>query len=281
MIFWIASYPKSGNTWIRSFISTYYLSNSENFEFNLLKQIRQFPHEKFFTNRLENINEAISNWENAQKQIIKNKKIVFLKTHAALMAINNKHFTSEKYSIGGIYIVRDPRNVITSLANHYNLDFKDSFKFMTNKNKYLINDNIKKINYGNFQFISSWKDHYKSWKYYKKFRILYIKYEDLENNPLDMFLKIISFINEIQNIKTKIDNSRVKKILNSINFDNLKKKESIEGFEESVYSKTTGKKINFFNLGKKNKWKKILTKEQIETLNEEFKSDIIKLNYEF
>ena len=48
MIFWIASYPKSGNTWVRSFISTYYFSNNENFEFEYLKNIKQFPHEKFF-----------------------------------------------------------------------------------------------------------------------------------------------------------------------------------------------------------------------------------------
>ena len=95
---------------------------------------------------------------------------------------------------------------------------------MTNKNKYLINDNIKKINYGNFQFISSWKDHYKSWKYYKKFRILYIKYEDLENNPLDMFLKIISFINEYYSSGKKYVFESSSEIKEKENLDDIEKK---------------------------------------------------------
>ena len=281
MIFWIASYPKSGNTWIRSFISTYYLSNSESFDFNFLKKIKQFPHEKYFNNKLKDINEAITNWNDAQKKIIEDEKIIFLKTHSALMAINNKNFTSEKYSLGGIYIIRDPRNVITSLKNHYSLSFQDSFEFMTNKNKYLIDDRQNEINYGNFQFISSWTNNYKSWKNYKKFEILFVKYEDLENNTLNTFLKILSFVNKLLKIKSEINEKRVQNILSSIDFDNLKKKESIEGFEESVYSKTTGKKVSFFNLGKKNKWQKMLTIEQIEKLNKEFKKDLIDLNYEF
>ena len=48
MIIWVSSYPKSGNTWVRTFISTYYLSENEKFNFSMLKNIRQFPHEKFF-----------------------------------------------------------------------------------------------------------------------------------------------------------------------------------------------------------------------------------------
>ena len=55
MIFWLASYPKSGNTWIRSFISTYYLTNSDTFEFSYLKNIMQFPHERFFDKEIKDI----------------------------------------------------------------------------------------------------------------------------------------------------------------------------------------------------------------------------------
>ena len=43
MIFWIASYPKSGNTWLRALIATYYYSNDGIFNDGLLKKIDQFP----------------------------------------------------------------------------------------------------------------------------------------------------------------------------------------------------------------------------------------------
>ena len=49
MILWIASYPKSGNTWIRAFISTYLYSNEEKFKFKLLEKIPKFIQEKFIS----------------------------------------------------------------------------------------------------------------------------------------------------------------------------------------------------------------------------------------
>ena len=48
MIIWIASYPKSGNTYIRSFLSAYYFSKDGEFEFDLLKNIKQFQNTEFF-----------------------------------------------------------------------------------------------------------------------------------------------------------------------------------------------------------------------------------------
>jgi len=142
MIFWIASYPKSGNTWVRTFISTYYFSNSDIFKFDYLKSIRQFPHERFFNKDIKDINSAISSWDEAQKNINLQNKIIFLKTHSALATINKFSFTSKRHSIAGIYIVRDPRNVITSLSNHYQLNFDQALEFMTNSKKYLINKKI-------------------------------------------------------------------------------------------------------------------------------------------
>ena len=53
MIIWLASYPKSGNTWVRSFLSAYYYSNDGKFNFSLLKKIRQFPSKDFFNDKLK------------------------------------------------------------------------------------------------------------------------------------------------------------------------------------------------------------------------------------
>ncbi len=277
MIFWLASYPKSGNTWIRSFISTYYLTNSDTFEFSYLKNIMQFPHERFFDKEIKDINLAINSWDEAQKKINSQKKIIFLKTHSALATINKCSFTSKEHSIAGIYIVRDPRNIITSLSNHYQLDFNRSLDFMTNTKKYLISKkNIK--NFANFTFLSSWSEHYKSWKNNTQFKIFFLKYEDLEKKPEETFKKIISFINKVINKDENIDIKRVKKIINSISFDKLKKQEEKNGFPEAINNEN--KKINFFYLGKKNKWNKILKNNQVNLLNKKFDTDLKKLHYE-
>ena len=58
-------------------------------------------------------------WESSQKSIVQKKSQTFLKTHNALVALNNKNFTSEKTTLGAIYIIRDPRNILSSLKNHY------------------------------------------------------------------------------------------------------------------------------------------------------------------
>lgn len=274
MITWISSYPKSGNTWVRTFISTYYLSNNDNFDFNLLKNIKQFPHEKFMDNRITDIKSAIDNWDKSQININSKYRSIFLKTHSALVKINNIPFTSSKHTIGGIYIVRDPRNVITSISNHYQLNFMDALKFMTNKKKYLINKN----NYANFTFLNSWSEHYKSWMENKNFNILFIKYEDLEKDPLKVFRKIVIFLNKILNVNDNINDERLKKIIESISFEKLQEKEKKEGFSEAIVN-TQNKKINFFYLGKKNNWEKLLSQSQIKTLNQVFKDDLKILNY--
>ena len=277
MIFWLASYPKSGNTWIRTFISTYYFTNKNTFDFSYLKNIKQFPHENFFENTIKDINSAINSWDQAQKNINLQNKIIFLKTHSALATINKCRFTSKEHSIASIYIVRDPRNIITSLSNHYQLNFDQAYKFMINSKKYLINKkNIN--NFANFTFLSSWSEHYKSWKNNKQFENFFLKYEDLEKNPLEIFKEMILFINKILDKDDTINMDRIKKIIDSISFDKLKKEEEETCFPEAVTDESQ-RKINFFYLGKKNKWNKILTNDQINLLNKKFKDDLKILGY--
>ena len=275
MILWISSYPKSGNTWIRTFLSTYYFSKSDEFNFDLLKNIRQFPHKKFFDMNINSIELAINNWDKAQSDINSKNKIVFLKTHSALVKINGIPFTSKRHSLGSIYIVRDPRNIITSLSNHYQLNFDEALKFMIDEKKFLI-DSKTPNNFANFTFLNSWSNHYKSWMKNKEFKIFFVKYEDLESNAQETFYKIIVFINKLTGIKEEISIDRVNRIIESVNFEKLKIKEEKDGFPEAIGDK---KKIKFFYLGKKNNWRNLLQKSQLEILNSTFKLDLDKLKY--
>ena len=68
MIIWIASYPKSGNTYIRSFVSAYYFTPEGRFDFDKLKNIKQFPNVEFFNFPIKNAEEASNSWLVAQKK---------------------------------------------------------------------------------------------------------------------------------------------------------------------------------------------------------------------
>ena len=284
MILWIASYPKSGNTWLRSLLSAYYSSEDGVFNQAILKNIGQFPEKRHFTSfdyNSKDVTDTTRFWIKAQEKINEDKKLRFFKTHNIFGAVNNHKFTNKKNSAGCIYIVRDPRNVITSLKNHYELSYDESLKWMTNSKKFIYDvENVKQDGYSDFQFISSWSTNYKSWKIQKEIPIKIIRYEDLLKETYVVFKDIIEFTNKILNIKEKIDKNKIKNSVSSTFFDKLKNEEKKNGFIEAVSSKKNKKKIPFFYLGPDNDWKKILDKGQQSEFNDIFEEDLKELGYE-
>ena len=278
MIVWIASYPKSGNTYLRSFLSSYYYSDDGKFEFSQLTNIRQFPNIKFSKSKMYTNEEASKNWIYNQNLYFKKEDFHLVKTHNCLYPFKGNEFTSVNETIGAIYIVRDPRNVITSLKHHYSLNYEIAFNHMVNENASLLETTADK-DFSNFTFLNSWSNHYKSWKNNSIFKILFIKYEDLEKNKEETFKKVILFIDELKKIKNSFNEKKFLNSIKSTNFNNLKNKELNEGFEESVYSKKTRKKVNFFNLGFNNRWKKILSPGIINLINKKFYKELEELNY--
>ena len=236
MIIWLSSYPKSGNTWVRSLLSSYYFSETGNFNFELLKNISVYPQQKYFDAKINKPGEISLHWDISQKKIISEKKIKILKTHNSLLALNGKNFTKPEYTLGIIYVVRDPRNVITSLKNHYDLDYEQSLEFMLNEKKYIY-DIQEKNDYADFHFLSSWSNHYKSWINNNLFKKMIIKYEDLENDTFKTLKNLIIYINTLNQTKDKLDEKKINNCIKTTNFEILKNKEKKEGFLENVYSK--------------------------------------------
>jgi len=276
MIIWLASYPKSGNTYVRSFLSAYYFTKNGEFDFELLKFIEQFPDKQFFNGFIKTKKEASEKWLSIQRELVKSKKIKFLKTHSAYGSYNNNPFTSSEVSIGSIYIVRDPRNIISSLMNHFSLEKKDAVGMLFDENRGIKSEDN---NFATYTFLSSWSNHFKSWANIKSFKTIIIKYEDLQNNNEKVFIDLIKFINGLLNNNQGIDYQKFKKALDTTNFDFLKKKESEEGFLEAIFSKERGKKIPFFNLGFKNSWKNLLDKKTIEKIEFKFQKEMKSMKY--
>ena len=281
MIFWIASYPKSGNTWLRALLSSYYYSDDGFFNQKLLEKIGQFPEKIHFSNFNYNpkiVTDTSKFWIKAQEKINEDKKLRFFKTHNILGAIDGNNFTNNKTTIGGIYVIRDPRNVITSIQNHYELSKDEALEFMLSEKKF-IHDYHSKDDYSDFQFISSWEKNYQSWINQNSFPLKIIRYEDLKNKTFEIFKKIIEFINSTTGNKKKFNEVKAKNSIKSTTFDKMKDIEKKQGFLESILSKNDSKKIPFFHLGPENNWRKILDNSTKDKLTNIFKKNLKELSY--
>jgi hypothetical protein len=284
MILWLASYPKSGNTYLRSLLAAYFFTKDGKFDFDKLKFIKFFPHINLFKNLgidITDENEVVKNYIKAQETINKNykKSILFLKTHSTLQSINGNQFTNFDNTIGVIYIVRDPRNVITSYSNHYETSIEQS------ANDMLTNTYLKGMkDYNTFEnnvltHLGTWADNYNSWKHFNKFnKYLLIKYEDIVSRPDVIFQNVLKFIAEISNTSFYIDKKKLENSINTTTFENLKQMEEKNGFIEAVKRKDNNN-ITFFKQGSNRDWKKLLTDEIKNKIEKSFNKEMKELGY--
>ena len=289
-IFWLASYPKSGNTLIRAILSALFFTPDGVFNLKFLEYIRQFEStynvykaKKLIGEDLYNLNEVSIFYKYLLK--IQQKKVLdfkedfkFFKTHSGNFKINNNAFTAEENIRGVIYIIRDPRDVCISWSNHTGCSYDESVDFMTNELQSLLwvkgKNNLFEKNNIPVSFISSWDKHVISWTSNNwKFPLLILKFEDLVYKKEDIIRTIANFFTNNYGFKFHNLDQKIINILKTTSFSNLKKEETNEGFIEAQ----EGRK--FFKKGTKDQWKNQLNKDQILKIEEKFKVVMNKFNY--
>ena len=282
MFIWLASYPKSGNTLVRSMLAAYFFSNDGEYNFDLIKNIKQFPVNALFQRMgidIQDEEEVIKNYIKVQASFNKKNSVQFLKTHSYLFNINNHAFTDLKNSLGAVYIVRDPRNIVSSLANHMGISSEKSADILINSFKFgnIFSDQIAEQTR---LYLGTWSGNYNSWKSFKNDgRYLLIKYEDLIKDRDFTFRKILKFIYKLQGTKFEINQKKFQKTIETTDFERMKRLEQNEGFFEAKTHNETGKKIPFFNLGPKNDWRKLLEPKIKEKIENSFKKEMKELGY--
>jgi hypothetical protein len=278
MFIWLASYPKSGNTLVRSLLSSYFFSKDGIFNFELIKNIKQFPIKELFLKNGVDINnekEVIRSYLKVQESINIKNSIQFLKTHSYLFNIENNPFTKLDYSLGVIYIVRDPRNVVLSSSNHNSQSHERSTEdlIIGRELRYKGKENIK-------VYTGTWGGNFNSWKSFESVnKYLLIHYEDLIKEKDKIFYEILKFIHNLKNVEFVLDKIKFKNVLDSTDFGRVQKLESQTGFDESMTDKKTGKKIKFFNLGEKTNWQSALEPNLQNKIEEAFGKEMKELGY--
>ena len=177
------------------------------------------------------------------------------------------NFTDSNLTLGNIYIVRDPREIVISYSKYTGKTIDDTIDFLSSKGAVLLPEKNLTIT-----LMSSWDIHYRSWQMLKVPTIL-IKYEDLLNSTGSEIAKIAKFLSKILQLNQNKFNSIINNVINSTHIDIFKKYEKDFGFDEaSKYSE-------FFGKAETSSWKRELSTKEILRIENTFKATMIELNY--
>lgn len=256
-IVWLASYPKSGNTWFRAFISSLLNDESEDISINKMKtdgifssrQILDFmtgiESSNLTADEIDRLRPAVFNYlsQNA-------KRALFVKVHDAYTYLDDGTPLLGTAGAKAIYIMRNPLDVAVSFANHASKDFDHiiermgapAFAFCRSRNS-LPNQTRQKL--------LTWSMHVESWSRAAELPVHIVRYEDMKADPVATFagaLRFIGFVCTDEQIMRAIEASR---------FEKLKAEEDRKGFKEKPY-----KTASFFRAGRVGDWRNHLSEAQ-------------------
>jgi glutaredoxin len=274
-IIWIATYPRSGTGWVRSFLASYYFTENGEFFYKLLEKIPRFLDESgiFFGKYLSKIEETkdkiVEYWPRAQQQMEwthgnPDLNFEFIATHNKNGTLNDNLFIDATKTAGYINIIRDPRDVVISYSRYMGVSIDHSIDYITT-------DGLNITEKDTFpEFRLNWYKTYMSWKEQGEkdgYPGIVVRYEDLLQDSFKYFSKIIKFLTDDVGCGT-YDEDKIKKCIESTSYSKMVKLN-----EDGYYP--MGKE--YF---KHQNWKDILTKEQRKRIEKKFRKEMLEFGYE-
>lgn len=261
-LIWIASYPKSGNTWFRVFLANYLEKGQAPVDINKINfpnfsdrqwwddalgwHSSDFTEESIFSTRLD-VQDAIARSGKDGFQVFK--------THDAyLHPLSKKSLFSREATRCAIYIVRNPLDVALSYSNHVNKSVDVAIQKLNDMNARMA-DNSNGLRPQLSQFLGTWSWHVSSWCDAKDIKVHVMRYEDMLLSPETAFSEACKFIG------LKVDRQKLLKALDDSRFDALKQQEEAAGFREKPRQCE-----RFFNEGRAGRWRDVLHPFQIESI---------------
>jgi hypothetical protein len=267
---WLASYPKSGNTWLRAFLHNYILQPEQPYGINMLGDLSVSESIAAFFNKHDS--RPASTFSTRDVQRIRplvhadftcfHPDLVFVKTHNAALSFHEIPLCTPAVTAGAIVIVRDPRDVAISFSHFSGLPVDDVISFM---------GNARAANRGTdaqvFEFLSSWSKHTASWIQTEK-RII-LRYEDLLAEPQKSFGRIIKFLGE------DAPAEKLRRAIRFSSFENLSAQEAEQGYTAAGPNAAS----KFFRTGHAGQWQTALTPAQTKRIEADHATIMQKFGY--
>ena len=252
---WLASFPKSGSTWVRSFIGTY-LSGCDRTDLRLVfeysrsesrladfarvagKPVQELKRQDIDTHRLA-VQEHLSS--------ILGRRVV--KTHNARLDRDFRPLIFSRHTRAGVYVVRNPLDIVDSLADHADRTLDDVIRLLNRRSHVLLATDLHAE-----QYLGTWSHHVRTWARNKEeFPLLVLRYEDLHADPVAQFSRLIRFLD------WDLDGKRVRRAIELTSFASLKRAEDASGFAEKS---PVARSDRFFRHGRAGRFREVLSAEQ-------------------
>lgn len=260
-IIWLASYPKSGNTWMRSLLAHYFMPLGQAPDINNLRKFTTADVRQDFFDaaagrpfKAKNFSEWLHVRQKAVRMIAASKPGThFVKTHCQPLKFEGLDLIPPDVTVGAVYIVRNPFDVAPSFARHQSTDIDTAVERMRNP------DTMMGTDTGIRDVIGRWDAHITTWNTVPGLPRHVVRYEDLLDKPAKTMRKLLDFL------RVKPDSAKLAKAIKATTFEAMKKQEEAQGFRE----RPTGMQA-FFAKGQSGVWRDDLTPEQVGSIREAF-----------
>jgi Sulfotransferase domain len=273
-IVWLASYPKSGNTWTRAFLHNLLNAISGEGGTQDINALSRFTAglagKELYTEVLgfeptnEHRNEiAAVRHEVQQLAAGQVEGLVFIKTHQALVVDRGSTTINFEVTAGAIYIVRNPLDVVISYAHHLGRSIDETIKIMGTWNAE-VPVTEKQVH----EVYGTWSQHVLSWTRKPHQAIYVMRYEDMLAEPEQTFgalARHLLFAPTPAQLADAIDRS---------SFDKLRAQEEQDGFRER-----SKRAERFFREGRAGQWKEILTPQQVDQIVKDHREQMARFSY--
>ena len=268
-ITWIASYPKSGNTWLRMLLNAYkqngyvninesIVTSGDNLEY-FTRVVSPLPLEHLgFRGKLLLRPAAL-----LHQLTVSVPRPLFIKTHHVNGQVDVlPHLIPKDLTERAIYVVRDPRDVASSFATHVKKPIDEIIQEMNNPAYGLANEGTIP------HCLNTWSTHVSSWINTSDYPVLLVRYEDMIEDVRSELIRVLEFC------KMDIDESLVDKAVEACHISKLREQESSNGFRERKRDDYT-----FFYKGG-SRWKSKLDMNQVGLIEQDHSDMMIELRYE-
>ena len=271
-ILWIASYPKSGNTWVRIFLANLILNEPEPVPFARIGSVCPGEaHEIWFRPFTDRPVSELSRAEIAKLRCHVQmcaartmKHIIPLKTHNYLGEDCGHPLISMEATRAVIYILRDPRDVALSVADQFGVSVAETIEIMNKEGT----TGLATPGHSVHEVLSSWSTHVRSWTQMRHGKLHVVRYEDRLADPYGELGKIA------RKLGITTEEARIRRAVGHASFKTLQEMERETGFaERSEFSE------RFFRSGRSGAWKDELTPELAKRIERDHREQMKRFGY--